>query len=70
MFELILSNTTTGSVRRKFFPTRDQAEQYVAQVVAFFGGSSRNYRVEIYPRPLPVVAPRAKARKVSRETAA
>jgi hypothetical protein len=58
MFEVIISNVYTGRVWRKSFETSTKADRHIDRF--FDGGSSwprerRNYRVEVYHRPRPVV---------------
>ena len=58
MFEVIISNVNTGRVWRKLFDSRDEADRHVDRFLD--GGSAwprnrRNYRIEIYHRPAPVI---------------
>ena len=58
MFEVIISNIKTGRVWRKVFETRSEADLHIDRFLA--GGSprprsSRNYRMEVFHRPAPVV---------------
>lgn len=50
MYEVIISNKNSGSVRRKTFPNRELAERYVEekrQKVSETNVSFRNYYVEV-----------------------
>jgi hypothetical protein len=58
MFEVIISNVNTGRVWRRLFDHRDEADRHVDRFLD--GGSTwprdrRNYRIEIYHRPAPVI---------------
>lgn len=57
MFEVIISSVATGRVQRKVLETREQADRHIERFL--HGGrrprSPRNYRIEVYYRPLPVV---------------
>ncbi|HYT91283.1 MAG TPA: hypothetical protein VEL76_21400 [Gemmataceae bacterium] len=68
MLELILSNTKTGSVRRKLFSNREQADRYVDRFLNAPGlirpRNARDYRVELQSRPLQAVSSPTVARTV------
>jgi hypothetical protein len=76
MFELVISNVNTGRVLRSFFETRAQAEAHFDGFLDYFGHrpenrrprNRRDYRVEVYHRPLPEV--RKLKRRVELEPAA
>lgn len=58
MFEVIISNVNTGRVWRRLFDHHDEADRHVDRFLD--GGSTwprnrRNYRIEIYHRPAPVI---------------
>lgn len=67
MFEIIISSVKTGRVIRRSFDSRDEADQAIDR---YFqpastrpqGRSRRDYRVEVYHRPLPVVRPISRRR--------
>jgi hypothetical protein len=63
MFEVIISNVTTGRVERKSFTSRSEASGHADRRVTRLAGkrSHSNYRVEIYHRELPVMASMAAA---------
>jgi hypothetical protein len=60
MFEIILSSVKTGRVVRKVFDSREQADEAIDRYfqpapTRLQGRNRRDYRVEVYHRPLPVV---------------
>ena len=77
MFEIIISSVKTGRVMRRAFDSREQADEAIDR---YFqpaetrpqGRNRRDYRVEVYHRPLPVVRPvrRAPRRSASAISAA
>jgi hypothetical protein len=60
MFEVVISSVITGRVVRRFFATSEQADRFIDrffdEVTGFLPRSRRNYRVEVYARPLPIQA--------------
>ena len=58
MFEVIISNVSTGRVRRKVFDTHQEADAHIDRFL--YGGphgrSLRDYRVEVQYRPGPAPA--------------
>jgi hypothetical protein len=58
MFEVIISNVNTGRVWYKLFEHRDEADRHVDGFLDDGSASPRNrrnYRIEIYHRPAPVI---------------
>jgi len=64
MFEVIISQVKTGKIRRGYFATRDEAEQYLAKEEDRIlcptrprakPGTLRDYRMEIVYREPPTV---------------
>jgi hypothetical protein len=60
MFEVIISSVKTGRVVRKVYDSHDQADEAIDRyfqptAVRLHGRNRRDYRVEVYHRPLPVV---------------
>lgn len=63
MYELILSNIKTGRVSRRAFETREEADRYFDRFLDNPSGlrprNRRDYRAEVYHRPLPAMHPTA-----------
>jgi hypothetical protein len=61
MYEIIISSVKTGRVRRAFFETRQEAEAHFDRFLenpnGFHPRNRRDYRAEVYLRPLPEVRP-------------
>jgi hypothetical protein len=63
MFEVIISSVVTGRVQRRLFDSQEQAVRYVDQQQLRWsekGRSSREYRVEVHAREVPVVRRRVR----------
>jgi hypothetical protein len=60
MFEVIISNVNTGRVWRKLFDSREEADRHVDRFLdsgSTWPRNRRNYRIEIYHCPAPVIRP-------------